>query len=119
MKVGLKIRNKEGSNKPTRYYSKKQEKQVAKELGGRTTKNSGATPFSKGDVFTDDYLVECKTKTSPSSQITIKKEWLEKLNAESLFMGKNGSVLVFDFGENTKKYCIIDLDTFKDLISEE
>ena len=32
-------------NKPTRYYSSKQEKRTANLLGGTTTKNSGATMF--------------------------------------------------------------------------
>ena len=32
----------------TRYFSNKQEKHIAKELGGKQTANSGATPFYKG-----------------------------------------------------------------------
>lgn len=31
--------------RPTRWYSTKQEKQVAKVVGGRKTPNSGATKF--------------------------------------------------------------------------
>lgn len=38
--------------RPTRFYSNKQEKQVAKAVGGRKTANSGATPFVKCiDIF--------------------------------------------------------------------
>ena len=47
----------------TRHYSKKQEKRVAKNLGGKVNANSGATGFYKGDVRTDYLLVECKTAT--------------------------------------------------------
>ncbi len=45
MAFGVKERVKEGSKpKPTRYFSSKQEKTVAKAIGGKTTPNSGATP---------------------------------------------------------------------------
>ena len=32
----------------TRYYSNRQERKVAKAVGGRKTANSGATDFNKG-----------------------------------------------------------------------
>lgn len=32
-------------NKPTRYFSSRQEKAVAKAIGGKKTANSGATPY--------------------------------------------------------------------------
>lgn len=32
-------------NKPTRYYSKRQEQRVAKAVGGKRQPNSGAIPF--------------------------------------------------------------------------
>lgn len=109
-------REKEGSKHPTRYYSSIQEKQVAKDLGGNQTKNSGAVMFDKGDVKLANWLVECKTRTFNSESMSIKKEWLEKNNQEALFMGKENSCLIFNFGPNTKNYVIIDEDTFKDLI---
>jgi len=40
--------------KPTRYFSNRQEKKVAKRVGGKQVSNSGATAFNKGDVVTDD-----------------------------------------------------------------
>ena len=47
----------------TRHYSKKQEKRVAKNLGGKVNANSGATGFYKGDVrpavFSDDIGCQC------------------------------------------------------------
>ena len=44
MAAGVKTREKEGSKGlPTRYYSSKQEKAVAKAIGGKQTPNSGAT----------------------------------------------------------------------------
>lgn len=71
------IKSKESAKQPTRYYSDKQEKAIAKATGGRQTANSGATAFQKGDVLisgNSSWLLEAKTKTSPSESISIKKE---------------------------------------------
>lgn len=114
--VKIAQRTKEGESKPTRYYSTKQEKQVAKTLGGTRTKNSGATMFQKGDLTLNDWLIECKTKMSSSESISIKKEWLEKNLKESLFMGKKYNALVFNFGPDEPNYYIIDENTFQDLV---
>lgn len=115
----IKPRNKTGEKKPTRYYSTKQEEHIAQSLGGKRTPNSGATPFYKGDVTLDNWLCECKTKTSDSTSISIKKDWLDKLLQESLMMGKDNVALVFNFGPSSdKNYVIIDEATFKDLIDK-
>lgn len=92
----------------TRYFSNNQEKKVAKAIGGRKTANSGATPFYKGDVTTDDFLLECKTKMSNSNSISIKKEWMNKLEEEAFAMGKNYFALCFDFGprDNMRYYIV-------------
>ena len=113
-------REKNGQKDPTRAYSKKQENYVAKKFGGDRVKNSGATPFQKGDVNLDEqsFLIECKTKTAPSESISIKKEWLEKNNSEALFMGKNYSALAFNFGPNEKNYYIIDEYLFELLLDK-
>lgn len=105
-------------NKSTRYFSNKQEKHVAKSLKGRQTANSGATPFQKGDVELSNILVECKTKTSPSESMSIKKEWLEKNEEEAFAMGKPYSALCFSFGDthNDKQYFIINEELFKKLV---
>lgn len=86
-------------NKPTRYYSKKQETKVAKTLGLKMQPNSGATPFAKGDLKDENLLVECKTLTRKQKSRTLEKEWLTKLQEEQLAMGKRLSALVFDFGD--------------------
>lgn len=92
----------------TRYYSKQQEKRVAKSVGGNRTANSGATAFQKGDVITKDWLIECKTKTKDCNSFTIKEEWLLKNAEEAFAMGKNNSALCFDFGPNAnKRYYVI------------
>ena len=102
--------------KPTRFYSNKQEKQVAKHVGGRQVSNSGATAFNKGDVTTDKFLIECKTKTTESKSFSIKKEWLEKNKEEAFSMGKMRSALAFNFGPDEPNYYVIDSITFRELI---
>lgn len=106
--IDIKERKADGKKNPTRYYSHKQETKVAKEFGGTTTKNSGATLFDKGDVSLDKFLVECKTKTTNSNSIGIQKEWLEKIKKESLFVGKDYYTLAFNFGPDSKNYFILD-----------
>lgn len=98
----------------TRYFSSKQEKRVAKAVGGKTTANSGATKFSKGDAYTDNWLIECKTKTTPSKSITIQREWIEKNEEEAFSMGKEYSTVCFSFGDlhNDKNYYILNEKTF-------
>lgn len=90
----------------TRHYSKRQESRVAKSLGGKVNANSGATGFYKGDVRTKHLLVECKTATKEVKSVSIKKEWLKKLNEERFAMGKPHSVLAFDFGDGDDYYVI-------------
>ena len=111
-------REKDGVKEPTRSFSKKQENYVAKKFGGERVKNSGATAFAKGDVNLDSMLLECKTKTSPSESMSIKKDWLEKNVKESLFMGKKYSALAFNFGPNEKNYYIIDEELFEILLDK-
>lgn len=109
-------REKEGDKKPTRYYSKKQEDTVAKKFGGERVKNSGATKFAPGDVLTEQFLLECKTKMSDSESITIHKTWLEKIQKEALFAGKPYQALLFNFGPNQPNYAIIEETLFQELV---
>ena len=109
-------REKDGKKEPTRFYSKKQEDEVAKRFGGSRVKNSGATAWQKGDVTLQNILLECKTKMSESKSITIQKEWLEKNEKEALFMGKPYSALAFNFGPGQPNYYIIDESMFETLL---
>jgi len=104
-------------NRPTRYYSKQQEKKVAKSLGGKRQANSGATPFQKGDVITDQFLIEAKTKTKDCKSFTVKEDWLLKNEEEAFAMGRD-SALCFDFGPGAnKRYYIISERMFEVLQS--
>ena len=120
MIIGTKKRIKEGEQpKPTRYYSNKQEKAVVDAVGGRQTKNSGATLFDKGDVIMsgkNGFLLECKTKTTPSSSISIKKEWFEKNKQECLITGTPHQAVVFSFGPDEPNHYIIDEYLLQELV---
>ena len=102
-------------NKPTRFYSKNQENTVAKAVGGKRTANSGATPFSKGDVRTDKFLIECKTCVTEKKSFAIKKEWIDKNKEEAFAMNKPYSAIVFNFGPDTENHYIINEKLFKRL----
>ena len=98
-------------NRPTRFYSNRQEKAVAKKVGGKQVANSGATAFSKGDVRTEDWLIECKTATMEKQSFSIKKSWLTKNREEAFAMKKSYNALCFDFGD-ANRYYVVDERTF-------
>lgn len=100
--------------RPTRFYSNRQEKQVAKAVGGRQTANSGATAFIKGDVNTDMFLIECKTCIKSQKTFTLKREWFDKNKEEAFAMGKPYNSVVFNFGDG-ENYYIINERLFKKL----
>lgn len=103
--------------KSTRSVSVKQEKAIAKAIGGRRTPNSGATKFDKGDLtIGQEWLIEAKTCMQPKKSFSIKKEWLEKLREEKFACGKEYSALCFDFGDGGNRYYIIDENTIQTLI---
>lgn len=103
--------------KSTREVSDKMEKRVAKTVGGRVQCGSGSTPFLKGDVIKDGWLIECKTKMKPSSSHAIRKEWLEKAREQMFHTHMENYALAFDFGDEGQQYVIIDIETFNDLIN--
>lgn len=102
--------------RPTRFYSNRQEKAVAKAIGGKQTPNSGATSFIKSDIHADDFVIECKTSCSEKQSFSVKRSWLEKNEEERFEMGKLYSALAFDFGDNGKRYYIIDEKLFVKLM---
>lgn len=105
--------------RPTRFYSNRQEKQVAKAVGGKQTANSGATTFVKGDVIAEDFLIECKTVTEPRQSISVKKEWIYKNREEAFQMGKHHSVVVIQFEPDGENHYIISERDFKRLMEAE
>lgn len=49
---------------------------------------------------------------SEKQSFSIKRAWLEKNEEERFAMGKDYSALVFDFGDNGKRYYVIDEPLF-------
>lgn len=88
---------------------------MAKAVGGKQTANSGATAFSKGDVTTSQFLLECKTCTEPRKSFTVQRDWFDKNKEEAFAMGKPYSALVFDFGDGEEHY-VIDQNLFRKLL---
>ena len=103
-------------NRPTRFYSDRQEKHIAKQLAGKQVVNSGATTFNKGDVITKNWLIEAKTSVKEKQSFSIRKEWLLKNKEESFAMNKLYNALAFDFGDGINYY-VIDEKTFKEVVS--
>jgi hypothetical protein len=101
----------------TRDYSDKQEKVVAEYLEGIRTPNSGATPFKKGDIVTEDTIIECKTKTKEVTNHSIKKEWIDTLRRECISMGKEHWAIIFDFGTQKleDQYVVLPISYYKEL----
>ena len=110
-------RNKES----TRYYSTQQEISVARAIDGRRTPNSGATLFTKGDVVTKTFCIECKTQMDEKKSFSVKRDWINKLEEEAFASGKPNWAIAFNFGgENqSENYYIVDEKLFKKLVSGE
>lgn len=74
--------------------------------------NSGAIWFDKSDVVSKNFRIEAKTKVKPSKSITIKKEWLEKIEKEAFLTGKIPT-LVFSFGDGKDYFILTDEDFYR------
>jgi hypothetical protein len=72
--------------KKQRNKSMAQENRVAKAIGGRRQKASGALPGAKGDVRAVELLAECKRTDKKSISITI--DYLQKITQEAGYYGK-------------------------------
>lgn len=112
------MRERERKPAPTRRFSARQEKQVAKQLSAKVQANSGATDYKKGDVIAGNMLIECKTVMKHQKSVSIKKEWFEKNEQERFAMKKDYSALVFDFGDNGEQYIAMSLKQFNRIVKE-
>lgn len=101
--------------RPTRFYSSRQEKKIAKAVGGKQVANSGAGLWGKGDVRNDLFLLEAKTHTEFKDSFSIKHSWIEKNREEAFQMGKRYSAIVLDWGDGEQHY-LIDQKLFLELL---
>jgi len=72
--------------KKQRAKSMAQENRVAKSVGGRRQKASGALPGVRGDVRSVELLGECKRTDKKSISITL--DYLEKITKEAGYYNK-------------------------------
>lgn len=87
--------------------SVKQEKRVAKRLKGKQTFLSGGGKFEKGDVLTEKFFIEAKTRATAQSSITVKKEWIKKAEEQAFAMGKENFAIAINFDPNGETYYVI------------
>ena len=78
--------------------SLKHEKRLAKKVGGQTTAASGAFWSRKGDVRSDDLLIE--HKYTGKKQTTIKSDVLKKIMREAILDGRMPVLGIHLDGEN-------------------
>lgn len=94
----------------TRSRSNKQEKNIAKDLGGRITVNSGAT-FSENDIVTPTLDIEAKTTLNKS--FIVKEDDIDKMKLKS--DNKKTAVMIVEFEKSGKKLVILEYEEFKHL----
>lgn len=87
--------------------SLKHENRLAKKTGGSRTAGSGAFWSRKGDVRTDDLLIEHKWTGKKS--FTLKADVLEKIVTEAVL---DGRMPVLGFSLNSRNYVVLDEDDF-------
>lgn len=102
--------------KSTRFFSKRQEQQIAKALKGRIQPNSGAANFTAGDVKTAHCLIDAKTVMSSKKSVSVQKAWLQKIKDEAFAMNKDFGVVAINFGPNEPNFFILDEKQFKDYL---
>jgi hypothetical protein len=90
--------------------SLKHEKRLAKDLGGQRSAGSGSFWSRKGDVRTDDLLIEHKWTGKKS--FSIKSDVLEKITTEAILDGRTP---VLGFHLNGNDYVILGEEDFLEL----
>ena len=91
------------------------ERKLAKKLGGRTTPNSGATPFRKGDVEAQGCRIEHKY-TDNLKQYSFKPEDLRRL----IGAGKWDEIALMwiEFRKLNESYVILSSDDYLRLLAK-
>jgi len=75
-------------------------------LKGKRVPLSGGS-WLKGDVLTDEYVIEVKARTYKTNKIWVNPKWIEQVLEEAKFMGKKPLLVVYD--RTTKNYWIIEI----------
>lgn len=89
-----------GSAKNDKKVAQKREKEIAKELGGFATPNSGAVDGFPGDVHLKNWLLEDKHTSSPRYILGIIE--LNKVTREAMRVGNRKPMMLFKFFKGIK-----------------
>lgn len=81
----------------TKDFSNAQEHMIAKYLGWKVVSGSGARPFHVGDVWSDEWLGECKTHVKVGDKVTFYAQHWRKICREADSCMKK-PILITDFG---------------------
>jgi hypothetical protein len=90
--------------------SRKHEDRLAKAVGGSRTAASGAFWSRKGDVRSQDLLIE--HKWTGKKQVTVKSDVLEKIVKEAIL---DGRMPVLGFHLNGENYIMLDENDFLEM----
>lgn len=101
-----------------RRMSRKGEERTARALGGKRQPASGATPWAKGDVKSEEWLVE--RKDTMGQQFTLRVADLRKLRSQALHEDKTGVfVVAFNGSEPPMEVAVIPMSLFKMLTERD
>lgn len=106
LKLGLSSHMKSKGQKE----SKKHEARLAKKVGGQRSAGSGAFWSRKGDVRSDDLLIE--HKWTGKASFSVKAKVLEKIVKEAIL---DGRMPVLGFSLNNENYVMLTEDDFLEL----
>jgi Holliday junction resolvase len=93
-------------------YWKRKEREVIRQLGARSTANSGATWSQKGDGLLGSWCIEVKTTTKDVFKLTAKV--LSKLRSDAEVMSRS-PMLVVNFKAANRKVFVVQLSSMPPL----
>jgi len=103
--------------------SKKLEEKAAKDFsGGKATIASGALPFWKQDIQSDNFLIEHKYTESYTKSYSIRKKYFSDITNEAFKLGRLPMMIIEFTGNPEVKVAVIryeDAVAFDKLLSEE
>ncbi len=106
-----------GKGATKKEKSQRQEKNVAKLVGGRATISSGSLHFDKADVVSKSFRIECKR--TDKEFLRIDKKWLTKIKKEALESKVLPAVNIEINGEMWFMIRVNEFDVLRGVIEDE
>lgn len=95
----------EESTKRKKKKSNKQERELAKRVGGKTQAGSGNQWHSRGDVEDKDFLIECKYTKHKSFRVSV--DLWEEITEKAFTMGGKTPAIEILLGEGQENLKLI------------